>query len=1091
MAPQSYKIIMDRLREVRKRAQSTGIVEAVALVASVGLMVLIGAVISESYLYLAPAVKRVIVFLLPAVIVVALSGLVIFRIMRSPGPESAARIVERAFPDLNDRLISAVQLGRLDSESLRGQSPGLVEALVKHVATEITDLDTTRAVSKRWLVYWSRMLGAVTVISVVLFAAMPGRLGLALARLADYNGTYRPPFSVSINFTERPDSIIRGEDFTVSGTIEGENPDEPVIVYRWRNERNWSIKPVKTMDDAFTVTLEKPRTEFQYYLEKGTYKTLPYEVAVINRPEVEHLAVTLVYPAYTGMEIVNRDDNDGNVRAPAGSIVTLDITANKPLTSMTLNWSDSTAVECDLDEMSGTVSFTVEGDKDYSIGLVDTLGVVNIDPIVYRVTSLTDEPPTVSILSPVTNVKLPHSMTFPVVYRAQDDFGVSRAALVAMLPHLRNETRIALEIDTGKRDILTEHVWNLSNMGLLPDDEVKYFIEVFDNDTVSGPKRGVSDTLTVIVPSITDLLSETMEQQQEGIASLRDMTERTRQQGERLEDVKRKILSGENLDWAEKNAIEGSKQELENMRENLQQLSDAIEQSASQLSNQDMAALETLEKMRTVAEMMDKLADGPMKEALKRLTQASGEIDPEKLKKALDEYTFDAEKLKEKFDRLIELMEQVMTLQQFETAKNILEEIAVDQAEIAEQFAESPADSSLTPRQEALAVDMEHLTEELERLAGELTEQFEMNTSELSEHLEQENVAGNMHQSAENMSAGDRDEASRRMQQSQQGLSRLMETVSEMNNMMKSMTTEEMKQRLFTAASQLLAVARSQEETVVGSHTTDTNDLARRQMEVIDGLGRARKSLSAVSDLFIQASPMFDQLMNIAEQSSKSALDAFATGSAQGGSTHGNRTLSTINQAVMMLSAMMEGQQGQQGSMPGDLMQQLQQLADGQLSLQMRMNGQMSPEMLAQLAAEQMKLAEQLSQIAQQASQDKRLREMLEKLTQDMDDTANMMSRNEDRQLIERRQLDIYRRLLDARRSRREKDEESPERKSFTARRDISGGADSLADDLGEKNSLINERIEQVMKDDFNPEYLKLIRRYFESLLGGTVEAQP
>ena len=1091
MAPESYQIITDRLRDVRTRALSTGIMESVMFVACIGLIIIMGSVISESYLYFLPAVKLIIVFLLPAVLGVTLAGFVINRIIRLPDPANAARMVERTFPELNDRLISAVQLGCLDSDTLRGQSSELVEALVTHVAEEISSLDVTRAVSRRWLLYWTRLFGAVAVITVVLALVMPGRLGTALARLADYSGTYRPPFSVSISFTKQPDSIIKGEDFTVSGKIEGENPEDPVIVYRWRNDQKWNVKPFEAVDAEFNVTLEKPRTGFQYYLEKGRYRTDPYEVAVIERPEVEHLTVTLDYPAYTGMNTVERDDNDGNVRAPAGSVITLDITANKPLTSMILNWSDSTSTECTLDGMSGTVSFNLDEDRDYSIGLVDTLGIKNTDPIVYRVTSMTDEPPAVAILSPVTDITLPHSMTFPLVYRAQDDFGVSRAVLVALLPYAQNESRSAMPIEAGKRDVLTEYEWNMANMGLLPDDEVRYFIEVFDNDTINGPKRGVSDTLRVMVPSITDLLSETMEQQEEGIESLRDMTEMTRQHGERLEDVKRKIMSGENLDWAEKNAIEGSKQELEGMRENMRQLSDAIEQSAERLSEEDMAALETLEQMRTVAEMMDRLADGPMKDALKRLTQASGELDPEKLKKALDEYTLDAEKLKEKFDRLIDLMEQVMALQQFETAKNILEKIAADQAEIAGQFAETPADSSLSPRQEATAVDMDNLTKELERLAGELEEQFEMNTSELTERLSQENVAENMHESAEKMSDGDRDGVSQSIQQSQQGLSRLMETMSEMSAMMKSMTTEEMKQRLFTAASQLLAVARSQEETVAATRDTDTEDLARRQLEVIDGLDRARKSLAEVSDLFTQAAPMFDQLMNIADQSSKSALDAFATGSAKGGSTHGNRTLSTINQTVMMLSTMMDNQQGQQGSMPGDLMQQLQQLADGQLSLQGRMNSQMSQDMLAQLAAEQMKLAEQLSEIAQKASQDKRLREMLEKLTQDMDDTANMMSRNEERQLIERRQLDIYRRLLDARRSRREKDEESPERKSFTAKRDISGGAESLADDLGEGNSLINERINQVIKDDFNPEYLKLIRRYFESLLGGTVEANP
>ena len=68
------------------------------------------------------------------------------------------------------------------------------------------------------------------------------------------------------------------------------------------------------------------------------------------------------------------------------------------------------------------------------------------------------------------------------------------------------------------------------------------------------------------------------------------------------------------------------------------------------------------------------------------------------------------------------------------------------------------------------------------------------------------------------------------------------------------------------------------------------------------------------------------------------------------------------------------------------------------------------------------------------------------------------MRKNEKRELVERKQLDIYRRLLDARRSQREKDEETPERKSWTAKKNESLGADRLAGDLGEKQAELNAR---------------------------------
>ena len=174
-------------------------------------------------------------------------------------------------------------------------------------------------------------------------------------------------------------------------------------------------------------------------------------------------------------------------------------------------------------------------------------------------------------------------------------------------------------------------------------------------------------------------------------------------------------------------------------------------------------------------------------------------------------------------------------------------------------------------------------------------------------------------------------------------------------------------------------------------------------------------------------------------------------------------------------------------SMPGDVMSMLQQIASGQLSLNMQMNPGTSGEMLSRLAAEQDKLAEMLADLNKKLANDKQLREMLDKIVEDMDDAANMMRMNKEREKVERKQLDIYRRLLDARRSRREKEDEK-KRKSWTAKRDFSIGADELAADRGEKKRELNERIKRAGEDDFRPEYKRLILRYFESMLKDDVE---
>ncbi|MFC1692691.1 hypothetical protein ACFL1R_04215, partial [Candidatus Latescibacterota bacterium] len=312
-----------------------------------------------------------------------------------------------------------------------------------------------------------------------------------------------------------------------------------------------------------------------------------------------------------------------------------------------------------------------------------------------------------------------------------------------------------------------------------------------------------------------------------------------------------------------------------------------------------------------------------------------------------------------------------------------------------------------------------------------------------------------------------------------------------LENAMKNSNTEEMKRRLFTALVDLLAVSENQEKLLEnidlaeysGTESVKKDILAQRELEIIDALSKAGRSLLRFSELVIELSGLFDQIVASIEMYMQEAVDAFATGNAAAGVSHARNAQRSMNNAIHFLTTIIQSSQGAGSqAMPGDLMQQLQQIANGELSLQMQMGTPESEQLMMQLAAEQQKLAEMLSNLSEKLSEDQRLREMLEKLVENMDDTADMMRRNESREFIERMQLDIYRRLLDARRSRREK-EETKERKSWTAKRDVSIGADKMPDDLGEKRQDINERIKQAMEDDFNPEYLRLIRRYFESLL--------
>jgi hypothetical protein len=487
--------------------------------------------------------------------------------------------------------------------------------------------------------------------------------------------------------------------------------------------------------------------------------------------------------------------------------------------------------------------------------------------------------------------------------------------------------------------------------------------------------------------------------------------------------------------------------------------------------------------------MMNEIADGDLKEALKKLTRAGAELDPRMLKEALDQYQVTAETVKKKLDNLIALLEQVKSIQRFEMARKVLEDIAAKQAELSEKLRNSPGDPELARKQESLAAEMEKLKAELDAAAKELSERFALNTQPLQDYLASENIAGGMHDTSKNLEKGEQAKARKGMDAANAKLSGLLQKMDALASTMRGTNTREIKNRILAAATEILAVSDSQEKLLGEFPGKSADALAKRQLEIMDGFGKADRSMSALGAVSLELSSVLDQVSTAIRMTMKSAVDFLASGNTKGGEQNALNALGMLNRTVLFLTGLLKesNETGQGKGLAGDLMEQLQMIAGGQQSLQMKLGQSGSEEYMKQLAAEQQKLAEMLSELGRKLSEDKRLREMLDKIAGDMDDTAAMMRRNEPRERVERKQLDIYRRLLDARRSKQERDEETPDRRSFTAKRNESKGADRLDDTLGERNTLVNEHLKRAMEDDFDPAFKSLIRKYFESMLGDEV----
>ena len=160
------------------------------------------------------------------------------------------------------------------------------------------------------------------------------------------------------------------------------------------------------------------------------------------------------------------------------------------------------------------------------------------------------------------------------------------------------------------RDSLIQKInmyWDLTEMMLMPDDEVHFHFELTDNDNISGPKMTISNTLIAKVPSLADLYDEMENYEnnltEEIIAELNDI-ENLKDQ---LESTELKMLKSDEMNWDEKQSLKRSIEQSKKEIEKLEKIAEAIESITEQAEKHKLLSPKMLEKFKELSRLVDEI----------------------------------------------------------------------------------------------------------------------------------------------------------------------------------------------------------------------------------------------------------------------------------------------------------------------------------------------------------------------------------------------------------------------------------------------------------------------------------------------------
>ena len=364
--------------------------------------------------------------------------------------------VEEKHPNLEDRLVSAVQFGSRESDD--PIESHMLQRLLEDTTKRIKGIDFKATIDHsrtRKYVRYSRLSNWLQ--CGLLTLLFPTEIQTSLMRVLVPWEKTKPILSTKVDVSPGNARILIGKSLPIDVIVTGKSADKATLTYYSKDnpptaDSDGSSKEINMLqnpDDkrGFAYELFNIETEMEYSVTVNETTSDRYTIEVFEMPRVVDISVAYTYPEYTGLTPVIQQGS-GDVQAVVGSTAEIRITANKAIQKATFTHQTSNTepiidgineekeVTPDSPEMTIadgnilTKTLQVTEDGKYSVELLCIDNFNNEIPIEYNIKANPDNAPEVVIKEPGRDVKASILEEVKIVAEATDDFGVEQLNLM-------------------------------------------------------------------------------------------------------------------------------------------------------------------------------------------------------------------------------------------------------------------------------------------------------------------------------------------------------------------------------------------------------------------------------------------------------------------------------------------------------------------------------------------------------------------------------------------------------------------------------------------------------------------------------------
>jgi hypothetical protein len=1028
-----------------------------------------------------------------------------------------ARMIGAKFEKIADRLENVLDLSDMLKNGDVSSSPELIEVALEHFNKSTAEINFVNTVSFAQLQRNARTVFAIAV-TVTAFALIPGTpFYEAFRRVLNYDIEFIVPQQFSFSVTPGNIDVVKGESVTIRAAIVSadDKHSTPNVITLSYSEKGVDVKErVSLRSDStgqfqYIFPLVKESMEYQLSAEIGIASD-KFSIIVDDRPFIRSLSVTIIPPAYTKLKEETLEENIGDVLVLPGTSINWNIVPSKEILAATIVFKDGSNIPLKKNGKHYSGEFSAKKPTSYYIKLEDANKNTNQNIIEYKIDMLTDEFPTVVIVSPGKNIDVTDAMQLPLEIKIDDDFGISKLLLSFRLIESKYErpeksfgTIILIDTVNEKNEIVN-YLWNLSLLGLVPEDVVEYYVEVQDNDGVNGSKKTKSQTYLIRLPSMEEVFADADKTHDDALKTLEESLKDAQELKKDLEELSKDMKRNQQMDWQKQNKAEEALKKYEEIQKKVDNVGKTVDEMAQNLQRNKTLSKETLEKYMELQKTLSEMNSPEFQKAMQRMQDAMKNVSPDQLQEAMQQAQFNEEQFRQSIERTMNLLKRIQIEQKVDELLKRAEQMKQAQENVGKETQQLKQNDSqkateLAQQQDEINKqlgDVQKELNDLEKKMGEFPK--EMPTDKLNavkETANDKDMQNAMKQSSQQLRSLQMERAMTAQQQANSGISEMQQELSELQEQMLNNQMQQTMNALRKSMEDMLQLSQKQETLKNQSRSLDPNsqqfkEIAQQQQNLQGDLNNIANAMAELSQKSFVVTPEMGKQIGRAMGQMEQAMNGIEQRNGQSASASQNEAMASLNKAATQMQGAMKQMQQQGGQGGGSLMQQLRNMAmqQQQINAQTQQMGQqegMSQQQMQEmgrLAKQQdavRKSLEQLQRESQGSPEKNKVMGDLDKIADEMKEVVEQLRQNGINPNTTQQQERILSRLLQAQRSMRERDFEQ-KRRSTTGITPQKRNPAALSAQTSE--SRLQKDLQRAQEAGYSKDYMDLIRKYYEAI---------